>query len=313
MDFERILAKARYPEGAEQIQIFKERKQVFLKKSKFLIFLAVLIFAIANMGCSGEGQTENQEKGFLTEIEEYRGYTRVVGQEEYDFYAAFVKRDLPKETSQNELEEKIRSYINEVNAVFYLGNRLELCEPYSFPALQLRMEQENASRQIRLQQGETVYGLQQFTLQTYFQYTMDNLQISIQRYLEEHADAQILEMAKAYYEKNQEAFRSRTEVVYEVSMNGKVETMTADSAMMSTLGKADTGLADFLTAAEVGDIYEDIRDGMDRTVVLKDITYGEEGFENNRELILYSYVRNELYETVVELVAKNNPVEFELD
>ena len=252
-----------------------------------------------------------QSAGILDTIESYRGYTRVITKEEYDFYKYFVERDLSEPVSDEKLDELIKEYAGKVNAAFYLGNKLDLCEPYSFETLQLRMEQENASRQAKLQEGEAVYGLEQFTLQTYFQYTVDNLETSLHQYLETHADKGILKQAEKYYEENKEIFRNRESVTYEVNMNGTTETITADGEQLSMLGKSDPGLADFLNGAEIGEIYSDVQNYQERQVVLRDITYSEEGFENNKELILYRYVRNELYESIIEQVAENNPVEFE--
>lgn len=244
-------------------------------------------------------------------FEEYKGYTRVITQEEYDFYEYFVKRDLSENVNDEELERKVKSYANKINAAFYLGNQLGLCEPYSFEALQLRMEQENSSRQVKLAQGEVIYGLEQFDLQTYFQYTLDNLEASLKGYLEENADDEILKMAETYYEAHEEEFRNRVEVVYEEIIGNTIETVTADADMISYIGKADPGLADFLGIAETGDVYEDEKDYQKRKIILKEITYNEDGFENHADLALYRFVRNELYDQIITKVAENNPLEFE--
>lgn len=270
------------------------------------VLVLLVIFSISIKGAFTE-----KSPSVLDMIGSYRGYTRVISQEEYEFYQYFVKRDLSGKVDEVELDKLVKTYAGDVNAAFYLGNQLNLCEPYSFELLQLRMEQENASRQAKLQQGEVVYGLEQFTLETYFLYTIDNLQTSIQQYLEENADEEILEMAEAYYEEHKEDFRNRVEVVYEVTLDEVTETLTADADMLSTLGKSDAGLADFLGVAEIGDTYRDVKNNQVRTVVLKDVTYSEEGYENNADSALYRLVRNELYQTVIENVAKNNPVEFE--
>ena len=81
--------------------------------------------------------------------------------------------------------------------------------------------------------------------------------------------------------------------------------------MLSFLGKADMGLADFLGIAKVGDVYEDDKDGQVRRIVLKDIVYSEKGYEHNADLALYRLVQNELYDEVIKTVEKNNPVQFE--
>lgn len=282
-------------------------------RKKMIIPILVTVFVMAIILILVFKNTGDSEKSssLLKKLDSYRGYTRVISKDEYDFYEYFVERDLPEEVSAEELDELVKEYAGKVNAAFYLGNQLDLCEPYSFEALQLRMEQENALRQVKLQQGEVVYGLEQFTLRTYFQYTMDNLQASLQQYLEENADKEILEMAEAYYEEHKEEFRNRVEVVYEVTVDGVTETLTADVDMLSILGKTDAGLADFLGIAEIDDTYKDVKNYQERTVVLKEVTYSEEGYENNADMALYRMVRNELYENVIENAAQNNPVEFE--
>ena len=56
--------------------------------------------------------------------------------------------------SEEEKAQKVKEYINSVNAVFYLGEKLGLCEPYSFGEMKLRMEQENASRKAKKQRKQ---------------------------------------------------------------------------------------------------------------------------------------------------------------
>lgn len=249
--------------------------------------------------------------GILGDINGYQGYTRVISREEYEFYQYFVERDLPEKVSEEELERLVHEYAGKVNAVFYLGNRLGFCEPYSFEVLELRVEQENIKRQLMLERGEVVYGLEEFSKETYFQYIMDNLQADIQGYLESHADEEILKRAKEYYDAHEEDFIYRKEVHYEQSLDGITEKVIADVDMLSFLGKADMGLADFLGIAKVGDVYEDDKDGQVRRIVLKDIVYSEKGYEHNADLALYRLVQNELYDEVIKTVEKNNPVQFE--
>ena len=222
-----------------------------------------------------------------------------------------MERDLPGKVSDEEFDSLVKVYANEVNAVFYLANRIGFCEPYSFEVLEMRMQQENTKRQIQLEEGEVVYGLEQFTLETYFQYTLDNLQASLQGYLEEYADEEMMNLAKEYYQAHEEDFIYRKEIVYEQTVDGVTETVTADVDMLSVLGKADIGLADFLGSAQVGDTYADDRDYQDRRVTIKEITYSEKGFKNNEQMALYLLIREELYEKVINMVAGNNPLEFE--
>lgn len=280
------------------------------KKEANKIIAPVLLMAMVLLATVACGSSEQSAK-LLDMIESYRGYTRIITNEEYDFYKYFVERDLPEPVSDEKLEELVKEYAGEVHAVFYLGNRLGFCEPYSFEAMELRVDQENTQRQLMLEQGEVVYGLEQFTKETYFLYTMDNLKASLQGYLEAQADEEILKRAEAYYEAHEEQFIYRKEVHYEQSLDGVTESIIADVDMLSFLGKADMGLADFLGIAEVGDVYEDDRDGQVRRVVLTKIIYSEKGYEYNADMALYRLVRDELYDEVIKIIAKNNPVQFE--
>lgn len=271
-----------------------------------LILLSGLFFAWKKT------DLQDERSSILQRIYDYNGYVRVISQEEYDFYEYLVKRDLPDDTTEKEVEERVKAYANEVNATFYLGNKLGYCEPYSYEVLQLRMEQENAKRQAQKENNEVIYGVEKFqSLTIYFQYMLDNVQASIRGYLEENADDEILEMAESYYEEHKEAFQSVTQIVYEQTVDGVTETITADAEDLSFYGKADAGLADFLGAAQIGDAYEDDHNGQARSVIVKDITYTEYGYENHEYMALYQLVRYELYDMVIERVAKNNPVEFE--
>ena len=275
--------------------------------------MLLMLLMIAMVFWGKKDHSTEEMTGLLDVIENYQGFSRTVSKEEYDFYAHFVERDLPQEVSAEELDNLIKEYANEVNAVFYLANRVGFCEPYSFEALELRMQQENTKRQIQLEEGEVIYGLEQFTLETYFQYTMDNLQASLQGYLEEYADEEVMNQAKEYYQAHEEEFIYRKEVVYEQMLDGVSETLIADVDMLSFLGKSDMGLADFLSIGQVGEIYTDDRNDQDRQVTIKEIVYSERGFENNAEMALYLLVREELYDQVIKTVAENNPLEFESD
>lgn len=286
-----------------------------MKKKKVwpMMLAAVVVVAVIGILLLWQNKDRSAENaGVLDEIYGYKGYSRTISKEEYEFYKYFVTRDLSGKESEEEVEALVKEYAGNVNALFYLGNKLGYCEAYSFEALQLRMEQENVSRQKKLAEGEVVYGLEQFnSLEIYFQYLMDNMQVSIQGYLEDHADDQIREMAKNYYEEHEEEFTGIEEVVYEQTIDGKTETVSADAETISFYGKSDGGLADFIADAQIGDVYEDIINDQERRIVLKEITYSETGYENNQETALYSFVRNELYDMVIKKTAENNPVTFE--
>ena len=77
-----------------------------------------------------------------------------------------------------------------------MANKFNLCEPYSFQTLKLRLEQENESRKVKKANGEAIYGLEQFTLEQFFQYRLSTAEASLRTYLEGQRDERILKEAK---------------------------------------------------------------------------------------------------------------------
>lgn len=247
----------------------------------------------------------------VSQIKDYKGYTRIVSREEYQFYKSFVEKENPEEKDLQYLDKKTREYANYVNAEFYLGSKLGLCAPYSFEHLKLQMEQENNSRKVKIANGEKVYGLEEFTLQTYFQYQLDQLEIAICNYLQQNTDEAMIKAAKEYYEEDENKVNIRSEVVYEMAQDGEKETITANREQLNFLGKSDMGLADFLETGNVNDVYHDERDSKEREVIIKAIKNETSGFEENKDAVIYSYIRTELYPEMIQTVAENNPTEFE--
>lgn len=285
----------------------KREKKIWIP----LLGIMAVVMGIGVFWASKNSGASVEKVGILEQINGYQGYVREISKEEYEFYEYFVRRDVTKETSEEEIKTLVEEYAAEVNATFYLGEQLGLCEPYSYEELKLAKDAENVSRQEKLEAGEVIYGLKEFTLQTYFQYTLDNLQVDLMRYLEEHTDAQVLKMAKNYYEEHQEEFCYRVGVVCEQTIGENTETIRIDADMLSHLGKADPALADFFGRAEIGAVYQDVYGTQERSVCLNEIIYNQEGYEQNAQMVLYQFIRNELYDLVITTVAQNNPVKFE--
>lgn len=273
--------------------------------------MAAVLIVVSFSGCGGDSSSDTvEQKSIVEEIQSDKGYIRVVSQEEYDFYKYFVERDLAEALHAEALDAQVKAYINEVNAVFYLGDKFDLYEPYSFDLLKIRMEQENKDRKQKLEAGEVVYGLEQFTLQTYYQYERSNLETDLIAYIEERADDGIIEQAEEFYDENQELFTGRESVTYEITALGETKVVTADREQLNLLANADINLADFLESAEVGESYTDVQNGEARNVVVTKIINSEAGFENNRDTVIRYYIRYVLLEELIDTVAENNPVEF---
>ena len=279
-----------------------------IKKTLFLIIIMLLCWNIS--GCSSFSKENKPE--IVRQAEELKGYTRYVGQEEYELCYELVSRDLDDNISEDEKKEKVEEYINRVNAIYYLANTLGLCEPYSFDVIKLRMDQENALRKVKKENGEPVYGLESFTLNTYFQYMLDTVEADLKTYLESCVDNEVIARAREYYEENKESFRYREEVVYTSEVGGKEEKLTADSQMINFMGDADPALADFLMAGDVGQVYEDISGEGSRKVVILEIKESEDGFRDNYDAAILSYIYGHLYSELIDTVAENNPVSFDM-
>ncbi len=268
-----------------------------------MVFLMLL-----GIGCSNK-----KKSGLVEKIEGYKGYIRIVEQEEYDFYEYFVKRDASEAISSEELRQETMDYANEINAIFHLGNQLGLCEPYSFELLQIRMEQENDIRKIKKEKGEAVYGLEQFNLQNYFQYVVDNLEIKIVDYLLQNVDETIEKDAEHFYKQHGSLFTMRESVTYEQIINGDRTEKIADRDELNFMGKSDMGLADFLETSDVGECLYSKYGNEEKSYTILDIEYSELDFDENKTFVINHYIRAELYPELIKTVSKNNQVEFKLD
>lgn len=283
----------------------QNRKRLWIVLAAILLILGIVIVVSI--------RKHDDVNQVIEDLKNYQGYTRVVKQEEYEFYKYFVERNIGTEISSEEMDEKVKAYINEVNAVFYLGNQYGLCEPYSFELLKLRMEQENESRKVKQKEEEVVYGLTEFTLETYFQYVYTNLETDIQDYLADNSGGQMIQDAKNWYEEGMKDSQIVESITYQVTQDGVTEKLVVDQTQLKFLGKADMGLADFLSAAKVNDRYEDDQTGSYREVVVLDIQYTKEDFEGNELAVIVDYIRQKVYPMVIEQVKEQNPVEFQLD
>lgn len=286
-------------------------------KKKLWIFIIAAVFVLGGIGAIGffskneKKEDADQTSAIEQQVAEYQGYIRVISQEEYDFYSYFVKRDLGEEVTEEELDLLIRDYAAKISGIFYLGNRFGICGPYSFESLELEMEQENISRQVKAEQGEAIYGVQEFTLNTYFLYKLDSVELAIINYIEANADDVIWAEAERYYQENEDLYITRDSVTYECVIGEEKEITTADRDQLNLLGKSEPGLADFLEAAEIGDEYSDLNNGEERKIVVTDITYLEPTFELYKDQAMLNYLEGKLYPQLLETVIEQNPVEFE--
>ena len=273
-----------------------------------LVLAAVIVLASA----LSRDRTTEEPEGLIAELLAWRGASRTVGQEEYDFFYELLVQDNAS-AGEEELDRLTRERIAEVNARFALGSYLGLCQPYDFAVMEFRMEQENAIRKAKADRGETVYGATQFDLNTYFSYLDSTLEAEIVNYLVEHADQPMLEQARVYYDAHRSSFEQLVSITYELEENGQTTSETLTSAGMRSIQNADGTLADFLYTAQPGEVLEyQSPDGVSRRATLIDAVYEIPEFEDTVSAAVLAWLNVEVMDGLYASIAQNAPVTFAL-
>lgn len=266
------------------------------------VAVAVLLAVLWRGGRSSSG-------GLLEELAAYRGYSRTVSREEVDFFRSLVKDDCPE---GEDLDAYTREYIGLVDAKFYLGSRLGLCDRFDYAALLLRVEQENTIRAAKVADGQAVYGVTSFTPASYFLYLEANLDADLMEYLTAHADKSMEAGAKEYFDAHPDAFRQLDSITYRVEENGESSTVTAERTTLRNLENSDATLSDFLYSAQPGDTMDyQSPEGMARRVTLVETATQMPTFDEAQSAALDAWLRAEALDGLYATLADNNPVQFE--
>ncbi|MBR5578447.1 MAG: hypothetical protein IKW28_05565 [Lachnospiraceae bacterium] len=293
---------------------YKIRKNKIRRKGRkvLLFFLGLWTAFLVMGGCSKEEtKEEGKPQGILEMIRSLKGHVRVIGEEEYALYQEITRMMEQEGLSEEENREKTIEYAARINAIFYLGNRLELYEPFSMEVLKLRMDQENEKRREKLAKNEPVYGLQQFELRTFLQYELENLTSDIKaEILSKITEEELGEGPKEYYETHENEFRYLESVTYEAAQNGSSEIITRDRMELRSMRNSEPAFLDFINEAAEGDVYEEVSpEGEEISRKVIEIKYGALGYENNRENAVIAYMERVLFDSLIEAVANNNPIE----
>lgn len=272
------------------------------------VAVAVLLAALWN----GGGTKGSPSGDLLKELSAYRGYSRTVGREEYDFFRGLVEDGLYDADSAADVDARTKEYIGLVNAKFYLGSRLGLCNAFDYAAMKLRMEQENTIRAAKVADGQTVYGVTRFTPESYFNDLYANLDADIVEYLIANADEGMAEQAEAYFNAHPDAFRQLESITYQVEENGESTTVKAERNLLRNLENSDGTLSDFLYSAQPGDTMDDrTPEGVERRITLVEQKTAMPTFEEARSAALSTWLRAEALDGLYATLAENNPVQFE--
>lgn len=285
------------------------------KKRKLLIGLTVagaviviiLLMALLYRPASSVASEENPVRKLESTSETY---TRSVSAEEYEFYYNLTKRDLPANTDPTEIEEKAKEMAGRSIAEFSLGQKMGICQPYSFESLQRNMEKENDQRKIKKENGEVIYGPEEFDLITYYNYVTSNLEIDAVDYIAANADDTMLQNAEAYFEEHREDYRPISSIRYTITENEKTEEKTLLQEDMRTLERLDGELFEFLYYGEVGDTMEYFYGDALRTAKILAIEKEDPDFASAQAAALEDYVSKVYYEELVQKEMSHILLEF---
>ena len=114
------------------------------------------------------------------------------------FWEQEVGGELPYEKLTQETLEELKHFY----AVYGLAEEKGYVEEGSYPALIKRWEEENQFRKGKIEKGEAVYGLSEYSLELYLEYEMDTIQKSYCNGLDNEGMEITDEDRKQYYEEH---------------------------------------------------------------------------------------------------------------
>lgn len=268
-----------------------------------IVLLMILLYHPDSSAEHSEGPIPKLENA--TEV-----YTRTISPEEYDFYYDMVERDLAPDSEQDTIAEKAKEKASRSVAEFSLGQKLGLCQPYSFESLQRDMEKENEERKLKKENGEVIYGPQRFDLMTYFQYITSNLKLDVVELLAANADEEMQKKAQTYFEENRAKYQTITNIRYTVTENGTTEEKNLPYEEMRTLANLDGPLFDFLYNGSPGETMDYVYADEQRTVAILAIDREDPDFMSVKTTAIEDYVSEIYYEELIQTEMEHNLLEF---
>lgn len=303
-------------EGVESV--LEKEQTVKRGKRPIIIFLAIIILTVIGfagfMLVSREPEPDaGKIEAELLEGMQLSGYSRTIGKEEFAFYSGIVRRELEDRDDTEEIDRRARDYAAEMNAQFYLAEKLGIMQPFSFEQLQAKMEQENASRARKKERGETFYGPTKFDLTGYYLFTTSNLRLQLTEALADRAGRRTKAGSKVFYEKNIDRYVARDDITYTVWEQGTQDkqTHTVTLSDLRTLEKLDEDLLRILTDYKKGASFAYEKDGVALEGVIDDKVLEYKPYEDIQQIVMQEYIDTDLFDTLIERIAADNPVSFE--
>jgi hypothetical protein len=171
------------------------------------------------------------------------------------------------------------------------------------------MENENSQRKLKKENGEVFYGPVEFSLTTYYDYMSSNIKLDLVQFITSHADSEVQDGAKAYFEEHKENYRTIESVDYLLTVNGREEEETALYEDFSILEKTDGELFEFLYDGSEGEVLESVYQGSSRKIEILSVKYEELTYKNNAERVMRDYITNVYLENWLCQIEADYPVE----
>lgn len=269
--------------------------------NKKLITVVGIVLSIMITFCACDSsmqETQEDDSIAVTQI------VTTISDEEYQFYEECVQKDYKDESG---LREKTETFARELYAQYALGEKYNLCKPYSFESLKLDMASENKQRQAKADAGEIIYGPLEYSLDEYLEYTRTNLKIDIIDYLAQKQDKAVEEAAKAYWKENEQSFKVLESVEY--SVNGEIKKIVKDE--FATLEKTESELFLRLYEGEEGDEFTFSGEETLKMKILKK-DYEVVDIETDKQMVLKEYITNVYYPELIKKAMESSLLQFEL-
>lgn len=282
-------------------------KKLLLSGCGFVLIITICILVIRNID---EKPALSQQQGIISTLESYSGTSQVIEEKEYDFYFEIVRKEFENQNDKDKIQTAANSFIQDTYAQFLIGNKLNICKPYSFQTLERDMKIENQQRKIKKNKNEIFYGPLEFKLESYFKYILNNLKLDIIEVLYEKEDPDLIENAKNYYHKNPDTFTRLESVEYEITVDSTTEKKVLKREDMSILEKTNSNLFQSLYTRQEGDEFLYLENGQEVSGKILSKKKSVIKYQEAKEEIIKVYISEVVYPELVRIVGDHNPLEF---
>lgn len=271
-----------------------------MKRKLHSCFCLVLLIAVFATGCT-------QNATAVLSLEEHKIYRG-----EFLLYCDIAKSKLADRKDEDAVYQSAIEYATEVYALYDLSAELQLSDPFSFSALEEKMQQENESRKEQSQNGQPVMGVLQYELSDYLEYSLSECRYNIALALAKAPTDEITAQARQYYEEHKEDYISDATYQYQVIsvIDGKEvsEIKTISYEELTASYHSSDALGDILIQGDIGKEYHV---GSEKITVLdRKIVYTD--FSDIQQMVIMTFMEKEGLSKYLEEYAESCEVVFDV-